>query len=48
MLFWVGIGSVGGTVFFQVGLCPNLETMSEHFLQGFQLDESKICTVNNT
>ena len=29
MSFQVGIGSLGGTVFFQVGLCTPLQTMTK-------------------
>ena len=31
MLYKVGIGSLGGTVFFQVGLCTPQQTMSKVF-----------------
>ena len=30
MLFQVGIGSLGGNVFFQVGLCTPLQTMASY------------------
>ena len=47
MSFQVGIGPLGGTVFFQVGLCTPLQTMVPHlkmikrfFSSTFVLDET--------